>query len=522
MQSNFQKQQTLYEIKKREGCLTALNCNKVCFDLICILIQIAILITLSIVFYTANNLDFSNKINPRAQEDFYRLILALLIIYILYVIIALVSPEFKVLFKIKNSQGFKDIMQSLFTKSMRIIFKGFLFSYSPKTLNRQGKLKKNINFIEKKLFEYFSCRDISGTFNLDAEKNLKRTSKLFLNLSFKHEFEFADELSLYDFNNRLEAFITMYRKKDNFMDFNEERFIGNLNDDNNKNILVAIDSGRRSCGLLNIYLYMIFTFFIPIVQIYKVYINSKISDYEIVIKKLISTRFDLNSPLFSKNFNQLNTKIIIHDEEINIKEDEFIINNNANQTYQQPIKEEFEKAKIYNEKFAKKILEYKVNFGISPLELDESYFDASEVQEASISENSEKSFRDKRNKIAKHLRHSEMPKNKIKLEKLEIKKTKYFYDDCSLNFSFSKDCQSHYNNDNTDKEFSFDVKRFTKGKDYEYEDYQRTDKKSNVNRINIKAYSNSDTITLANLNVEMTLVNLSVMKNNIDLEKNLI
>ena len=112
---------------------------------------------------------------------------------------------------------------------------------------------------------YHSTRDISGPFVLDVEKanlNKKYLIKLQLNLII----DWADGVSVSDYEKYKSDFVERNRHFDKYMDLDEKRTVPGFNTYN----LVTINDNCE----LNIFWYILFTF-LAIVEIYKWFLDSK-------------------------------------------------------------------------------------------------------------------------------------------------------------------------------------------------------------------------------------------------------
>jgi hypothetical protein len=62
-------------------------------------------------------------------------------------------------------------------------------------------------------------------------------------------------------------------------------------------------------------MYFLFTFLIPVIEIYKIYFESQCENQEFVIRKTISTKDNICLPIFQKKFLVRNPTLKINDKE---------------------------------------------------------------------------------------------------------------------------------------------------------------------------------------------------------------
>ena len=148
------------------------------------------------------------------------------------------------------------------------------------------KTKKVISHEEKVDFPYYCARDVSGLLELNAKKE-ETMGKFFIKLEIIPEINFADELTYLDYDNFRTNFYNINRQKDKFMSYSESRLIPG-----SKNIYLASFKEKEACSI-NIGLFILFTI-IPLAEFYKCYVNSYSLKQQFKIRKLISTRYDLN------------------------------------------------------------------------------------------------------------------------------------------------------------------------------------------------------------------------------------
>ena len=146
--------------------------------------------------------------------------------------------------------------------------------------------RKITTWEETVYFPYYSARDVSGLFQINNDRNAGM-GKAFVKLEILPEINFADSLTYMDFENFRTHFYMRNRRKDQYMSYLETRAVPGLNPLN----FVSI-TDNEPCGV-NICMFILFTI-LPFAEFYKCYVNKYCLNQSFKIRKLISTRYDLN------------------------------------------------------------------------------------------------------------------------------------------------------------------------------------------------------------------------------------
>ena len=153
---------------------------------------------------------------------------------------------------------------------------------------RTTRTRVNTYFDEKE-FKYASWLDISGLFTL-ANEDLH--GKSYIKLELDLEFNFADNMTTYDFDYLKSNMKNHARMMDQHMDYTEKVQIRGFEEYN------LINCGNNDPASKGAY---IFFTLIGAVQFYKMYFESKCSDQKFTLKKVVSSRYNLfNTELGSK------------------------------------------------------------------------------------------------------------------------------------------------------------------------------------------------------------------------------
>ena len=194
-------------------------------------------------------------------------------------------------------------------------------------------------------FPYYSERDVSGLFYLDCDSAYVSRKK-YIELDVYDEINFADAISCYDYEVAKDHFWRRNRFRDKYFHFEESRYIPGLQ----RNNLVAIGSEPCCVNCCAFVFYVFITF----AEIYKIYYYSLTIRQTYRIRKLVSTRYDLNQPVYEAFIPQLDLISLQYNFQF---EDYNYINNNFHLVA--PTAQELEKAKPYQ----KKVPDYKISSG---------------------------------------------------------------------------------------------------------------------------------------------------------------
>ena len=337
------------------GC-TSNKSSETCGKVFQVLVLIAIIVYVLTFF-----IDFKIK-------SLYILIV-LIIIYILYLISQFRSPTFSFLCNKTNTNGIKNTLSGLIKGNPTIEFYCECYHYvtttvryaPPKkgggrkggrgkqTARRGGRrghhgvrhtTRKVVSWRETSYFPYYSARDVSGLFELDNSRE-KAMGKVYIKLELTPEINFADELSYMDYENFRNNFYNRNRSRDQYMTYRETRSIPGLIPYN----FVCIRD-EEPCGI-NPFLFVLFTI-IPLVELYKCYINSYCLEQSFKIRKLISTRYDLNQ-VNQEKYQYLIPSINVPNQQCAFESDNYTYINN-DYKIKQPTQNEISEAQKYKDK----------------------------------------------------------------------------------------------------------------------------------------------------------------------------
>ena len=264
-----------------------------CLSCWCWFLQIFVLVSLigGLVYF------FLYTEPPSSHDDEYEQFIPFApfaVLYILFIISECCSPTFKYLSNQNENDQIYKVMGKLFNTAPVITWTAQCYHYETRhytetdsqgnTHDRTETVRVNTHYEEENL-QYYSFRDVSGTFLLDIDR-AAMNKKAYIKLHLSKSINFADAISYADYKSQKDRFYERNRHRDDYMDFNEYEKIPGLKTHN----LVKIGNKEPCCFGLCSY---IFWTLIPFCQFYKLYVNSFCVFQPFKIRKIISTRYNL-------------------------------------------------------------------------------------------------------------------------------------------------------------------------------------------------------------------------------------
>ena len=177
-----------------------------------------------------------------------------------------------------------------------------------------------VTYSESFSIPYYSSRDVSGLFYLNCDQaNVQK--KNYIKLKLKEEINFADAISYMDYEYYKSEFWRRNRFRDVHMDFHETRTIPGLRHHN----LVKI--GNKDPCSVNCFWYFLFTM-LTFCQFYKSYVDSFCVNQKYKVRKIVSTRYDLNQPIYTEKYSQLIPQINLITQQYNYQPNDYNYLNN--------------------------------------------------------------------------------------------------------------------------------------------------------------------------------------------------
>ena len=238
--------------------------------------------------------------------------------YLIYIIIICIySPTIKFL-SFKQKETVKNKLEYIFSKNVIIEFKGVSYHYEThtKTYNDIDGNKKTKTWktrvethIEKELYNYKSCIDVSGLLKFEIKKG---ENKIFVKLKLIPKISFDNEDSENNYNRKKEEF-KIKAKRDTLFDFSEKKEIDDLKE------YYFLQLGNNNSFLLNNCFFNIFLL-LGLAQFYKWYVSSRCMYRSFTINKIISAYRDLSSPEnIIKYVNQLPKVKVVENNDMTIE-----------------------------------------------------------------------------------------------------------------------------------------------------------------------------------------------------------
>ena len=286
------------------------------------------------------------------NPDFYPL---LIFAYVLYVIIELCSPTGLFLLNKKSTNSLYNTLKEIFISPpvLQLTVSCFhMEKRTEKTKTKEGKeIKKEIQerketYKERRDFPYYSFRDISGLFRIDLDNEVFR-NKIYIKLTLDTMISFGDSISYYDYQNFKNNFIFENQKRDDKMDFRENFYISNLS----KNNLIKIKDEEPF--YINYFWFLISTLLTMSLP-YEIIFNRISIEGKYQIKKIISTRYNLNSYEYDGMYGNSNPAIKLGNDTYNFDTNDYGYYN-PDAEVNLPTLEELENAKQYEEDIKKPI-----------------------------------------------------------------------------------------------------------------------------------------------------------------------
>ena len=271
------------------------------------------LLLLYVDAYEKDSLGYENM-----TVQFLLILIFELILYIIYFIFQLLTPTFSYLLHKRSDSNLYDTMKGLFNTPPQILFVCQNYHYETRTYttydskgnaSTRTETVKVVTRVDKKFFNFYSSRDVSGLFRLNYDKSSVR-DKYYVKLQLFKNIEFADSVTYSDYQKQRDEFYNSNLGYDTYMDFYADHIIAGFIDYN----LIHITK-NNPCGMSLFWFF--FFVLIGLAQLYKVYINSRCVYKTFTVKKLISTRYDLTNEENDNKYRKVDPVISFEGEKIN-------------------------------------------------------------------------------------------------------------------------------------------------------------------------------------------------------------
>lgn len=226
------------------------------------------------------------------------------LVYLVYLLTELCSDTADYLCHKRTEDGIYKKMGKLYQTYPVIEFYCECFHYEDRvttttTVDQSGKVKhktktdkvRKTTYTETYKMPYYSERDVSGLFYLDCDKAVVR-QKNYIQVDIYDEINFADPISYMDYEFEKDRFWRRNRFKDLYFDFKESRYIPGLT---RKNLIKLVNTEPWYVNFGVFFIVTLLTFS----EIYTIIFNSLCVKQKYTIRKIISTRYDLNQPIYT-------------------------------------------------------------------------------------------------------------------------------------------------------------------------------------------------------------------------------
>jgi hypothetical protein len=250
---------------------------------------IQVLLWASIIFFIFG-------VTSRDDGLFSGSLATLITFYVIYVISNLCSPAMSYLCHKHGAFSIHNLMKQIFYNPPTIRWHVECYHYetsyhthTDSNGNTRTETKSNrvTTFTGSRDFHYYTWRDVSGLFLLDSHKVYNGEKKVYIKLELNLDVDFADDITRLDYQRQKDDFYYENRWRDTHISFSESKIVNGFNQYN----MVRI-SDYRPAGI-NCGWFLIFTFFFPFAEIYKMYVDSFCIDQDYTVKKVVSSRYNL-------------------------------------------------------------------------------------------------------------------------------------------------------------------------------------------------------------------------------------
>ena len=330
--------QDFYQNNQKNTCCKNVNVSK----LFCWIFSVTTWIAFAFSLYFLN-LEYKHESSNACY-------IFLVISYLIYIIIEFCSSTSKYLRNKKTGQEMYETMGKFFSAPPSIIFECQCYHHETvhySTRDEKGnthyetRTEKVVTYSETYNMPFYSARDVSGLFYLNCDEAYIK-KKLYIKLELKEEINFADAISYMDYQYYKEQFWKRNRFRDVYMDFNEKRKVNGLVHYN------LIKIWENEPCIVSFGWFMIFTL-LTLCEFYKLYINTFFVYQEFKIRKIVSTRYDLNDQENEEKYSQLVPRLNLITKQYKYEPNTYGYVKQESQL-DLPTKEELELASIYNDK----------------------------------------------------------------------------------------------------------------------------------------------------------------------------
>lgn len=220
------------------------------------------------------------------------------ILYIMYVCIFACEPEIYYLESKIVDKEISEIMSQQFKAAPVITMKAESYHME----GTKDDSYKSVSHSEEEQVNYYSFKDISSLISLNIPEN---KDIFFIKLHIIKEINFADPISYYDYANQKISLYQRSKYKDRDIDYTEKREYTDYNEYN----LVSVN-GKDSL-FYSKKVYFLFVF-LTLGIVYHLILQFSFHKETVIIKKIVSTRYNLLDHEHSLKYEALKPSLSIH------------------------------------------------------------------------------------------------------------------------------------------------------------------------------------------------------------------
>jgi hypothetical protein len=237
-----------------------------------------------------------------------------------------------------SAEGIYQKMYRIFSTHPEIIFHCENYHFEIVVRDRERRKQKVVTYREDYSMPYYSARDVSGAFILNCDREVVK-NKAYIQLELVEEINFADNISYMDYECVSRDFYMRNRPRDYYMNYSERRMIPGLTKYN----LVRI--GESEPSTVNICAFILCTI-VMCAEFYKCFVDKLSVAQRFTVRKIISTRYDLN---LADRYQEFMPALDLYDQQYTYQPQDYNYVNNDYQ-FDLPTEEDLKKAEQYSNK----------------------------------------------------------------------------------------------------------------------------------------------------------------------------
>lgn len=306
--------------------------KKTSLDYICIIFQV--IAYLAFILLIIASIRKTKNLNDERATSYALFV----IVYIIYLVVEFCSSSCSYLIHKSSAEGIYQKMHRIFSTHPEIIFHCENYHFEIVGRDRERRKQKIVTYREDYSMPYYSARDVSGAFILNCDREVVK-NKAYIQLELIEEINFADNISYMDYECVSRDFYMRNRPRDYYMTYSERRIIPGLTRYN----LVRI--GQSEPSSVNIGFFILATIFMC-AEFYKCFVDKLSVPQRFTIRKIISTRYDLN---LVDRYQEFMPALDLYDQQYTYQPQDY---NYMNNDYQLdlPTEEDLKRAEQYSKK----------------------------------------------------------------------------------------------------------------------------------------------------------------------------